>query len=208
MPGTIISEIKVTARLSVLNGKLPPASVSSKLKAALLKPPPAVSWLRLVTSVSAGSCSRWAAPALHRQLQDRWWVGRGGGLIGQPWAMTPGNLSNETVEAAGEVATSTVARLPSVSHYVFLMSCRDPQQGWITMATGRQAPVFGAGHRFSAVYTHNYCCISPHLTDRVQSISRLSKNIAVSIGQVEVDAWLTELKVSIGHMLQLHVTAS
>ncbi|MEQ2164047.1 hypothetical protein GOODEAATRI_002491, partial [Goodea atripinnis] len=80
-----------------------------------------------------------SAPAAPGQM-----VGRQGRKIGQPWAMTCGNLSNETVEAAGEVATSTVA--------------------------------------------------SPHLTDQVQSINRLSKNIAVSIGQVEVDARLIELK--------------
>lgn len=34
-----------------------------------------------------------------------------GGEVGQCWAVTPGNLSNESVEAAGEVATGLVARL-------------------------------------------------------------------------------------------------
>ena len=57
----------------------PPASAPSELKEAQLKPPPAVSWLRLATSVGAGSCSRWAVPASRRRLQDRWQAGRGGG---------------------------------------------------------------------------------------------------------------------------------
>lgn len=103
----IIWEIKVTARLSALNRMRLPASAPSKLKAARLKPPPAGSWLRLTASVSAGSCSRWALPASSRRLQDRWPAGRGV----QRGAVTPGNLSNESVEAAGELATGLVARL-------------------------------------------------------------------------------------------------
>lgn len=68
----IISEIKVITRLSALNSLRSPASVPSDLKVARLKPPPTRSWLRLAASVSAGSCSRWALPALRRRLQDRW----------------------------------------------------------------------------------------------------------------------------------------
>lgn len=101
----VISEIKVSARLPALNRM--PASALTELKAARLKPPPAGSWLWLAASVSAGSCSRWAPPASRRHLQDRWPAGGGG----QRRAVTPGNLSNESVEAVGELATGLVARL-------------------------------------------------------------------------------------------------
>lgn len=46
--------------------------------------------------------------ACFKAESPRQMAGRQGG---QRWAMTPGNLSNERVEAAGELATGLVARL-------------------------------------------------------------------------------------------------